>query len=100
MYSNTDEDVKGADGRTAIPAGSTVTMVVREASKKGPISRVEVGLYAVFIGGRAFNLSDGNTDAASLTFTADAGEGPGHTTVHIERGTRLAFKLSRAVELR
>lgn len=100
MYSNTDEDVKGIDGRVAIPAGSTVTMIVRESSKKGPISRVEVGLYGVNIGGRVFSLSNGGTDSASLTFTADAGQGPAYTSVHIERGTRMLFKLNRAVELR
>ena len=99
MYSVIDEDVKGADGRVALPAGATVTMVVRESGRKGAISHVKIGLYAAYIGGRSYPFSDGDSDAASLSFTEDAGQGSAHSSVHIERGTRLPFKLSTAVQL-
>jgi hypothetical protein len=100
MYSTTAADVKGTDGGVAIPAHSTVTIIVRDSSRRGSISRVEIGLYTVSIGGRTISLSDGAADAANLVFTEDAGLGPGHSSVHVERGTLLEFKLSRPVELR
>ena len=99
MYSVVDEDVKGSDGRLAIPAGSTVTLVVRESGRRGAVSRVRVGLLSAYIAGKAYNLSKGDIDVAALDFTEDAGQGPGHASVHIERGTRLAFKLTSAVPL-
>ncbi len=94
------EDVKGPDGRTAIPAGSSVTLIIREANRKGPISVVVLGLYSVFIAGRQFSLSTGQTDAATLSFSDDAGKGPGHSAVHLNYGYPLTFKLDTAVQLR
>jgi hypothetical protein len=92
-------DVAGSDGRIAIPVGSTVTLIVRKRDRQGPLSTLSLGLYAVNVGGREYSLSNGQTDAASLTFTEDAGAGPGHSAVHLNFGTALVFKLEEKVEL-
>jgi len=94
-----ETDVKGSDGGLAIPAGSAVTIYLRLLSQKGPISRVEMGLYAIHIGTHEFSLTSGSTDAASLVFTDDAGKGASHSSVHVPYGTILQFKLDRAVQL-
>jgi hypothetical protein len=92
------EDVKGTDGRVAIPAGSTATIFIRTSERKEMISTVVMGLYAVYVGGREFNFSDGRADAATIGLIEDAGRG-GRSAIHLEDGSRLDFKLERAVKL-
>jgi hypothetical protein len=94
------DDVKGTDGRTAIPAGSTVAILLRDVSKSGPISRVVMGLYAVNILQHQYSLSDGRTDVSTLTLTEDAGNGPAHSAIHLAYGYELAFTLDKDVQLR
>lgn len=94
------DDVKGTDGRTAIPAGSAVTIFVRGVGRKGPISEIDMGLYAVNVQGRESTLTTGPKDAASVTFTEDAGKGPAHSAVHLNYGYRVDFKLDTAIQLR
>jgi len=94
------EDVMGGNGGVAIPAGSAVTMLIRKMGKTGAISVLDLGLYSVNIAGQQYGLSDGETDAAILHFTEDAGNGPAHRAVHLQYGRRLEFKLEHAVALK
>jgi hypothetical protein len=94
------DDVKGPDGRVAVPAGSPATIIIRQIGKKGSISMIDLGLYAISVAGEEHPLGNGQSDPASVSFREDAGKGPGHTTVHLQYGTRLRFKLRRPVHLR
>jgi hypothetical protein len=94
------ENVKGSDGAVAIPAGSPVVMLCRYMGRKGPISELIIGLQSIRVGGRNFALTDGATDAATVKFREDAGLGPGHSSVHLDFGTVIEFKLDRAIDLR
>jgi hypothetical protein len=91
-------DVKGPDGRTALPAGSAVTIFVREMGRTGSISKVVIDLDGVYLHGSQYSLT-GSNDPATLTFTEDAGGGPAHSSVHLEYGRQLDFKLGTAVQL-
>jgi hypothetical protein len=95
----TEDDVLAADGAVAIPAGSAVTIRILEAGKRGPISVVRLGLYSVNVRGTQYTISDGNVDAATLVFADDAGRGATHTSVHLQYGARLEFRLQTAVDL-
>jgi hypothetical protein len=92
-------DVKGTDGRVALSSGSVVTINVRESGKKGTISTVVLGLYSVNVQGAQYALSNGHRDAATLTFTEDAGKGQGHTSVHLPYHYDVDFKLDEAIQL-
>jgi hypothetical protein len=94
-----ESDVNGADGRLAIPAGSRVAVIVRESNKKNSISTLRLGLYGINIGGRQYVMSDGAKDSATLLLTEDAGKGAGHSSVHVEYGASLTFKLDAPVQL-
>jgi hypothetical protein len=100
VWGRVPDDVKGPDGRTAMPAGSTVTMVCRDAGRKGGISSVTLGLWSVNILGQQYPLSDGHNDSAALTLTDDMVKGPGHAAVHLSYGYQLDFRLQTAVHLR
>ncbi len=93
-------DVNGPQGRVAIPAGSPVVMAIRLIGRKGPISKIVLGLYAIVISGHEYPLSNGSKDPATLTFTEDAGEGLAHGAVHLQYGARLDFKLDTPVRFR
>lgn len=95
-----DADVMGADGQLAIPAGSSVAIAVRQGGRTGALSTLQLGLYSINIGGNQYSLSNGVKDAATLSLTEDAGKGPGHSSVHVEYGEQLAFKLEAPVQLR
>jgi hypothetical protein len=95
-----EADVKGADGRVALPAGSSVALAVRGYGKKGRISELTLGIYAINVLGRELSFTNGQSDAATLIFTEDAGLGVGHTSVHLYRDQSISFKLDRAVQLR
>ena len=95
-----DADVKGADGQLAIPAGSQIAMLVRESNKSGPISTLRIGLYTINIAGHQHALSNGVRDAATVVLTEDAGRGPSHSSVHLQYGSHLDFKLDAPVQLR
>ncbi len=92
-------DVKGVDGKIAVPAGSTVTMAVRNTGRTGAISQLMISIYTINILGKQCSFSDGRTEAAHLQFTEDAGKGSAHTSVHLQYGHELDFKLERAVLL-
>jgi hypothetical protein len=92
-------DVKGPDGKVALPAGSTVTIAVRESGKTGARSELNVSIYSVNVLGRQYSFSDGRTEAARLQFTDDAGKGSTHTAVHLQYNCELDFRLDRPVSL-
>ena len=92
-------EVKGSDGRVAIPAGSRVTMLIRRIGRIGPTSVVDLGLYSINILGKEFSFSNGIDDAAVVKLTDDAGLGPGHNAVHLQYGNLLQFRLDRSVQL-
>jgi hypothetical protein len=92
-------DVKGADGKVALPAGSTVTMAVRDQGRTGPISAMTVSIYSINAFGQQYSFSDGRTEAARVTFREDAGLGSQHSAVHLQYGYPLSFKLERSVQL-
>jgi hypothetical protein len=95
-----DSNVNGADGKLAIPAGSHVAIIVRQANKNNSISTLQLGLYSINIGGHQYVVSNGAKDAATLLLTEDAGRGAGHSSVHIQYGEHLEFKLDTPVQLR
>ncbi len=92
-------DVKGSDGRIALPAGSAVTLAVRDMKKTGAISILNISIYTVNVLGKQIGFSDGRTEAAQLTFTEDAGQGSTHTAVHLQYGQVLDFKTNRGVQI-
>jgi hypothetical protein len=94
------DNVNGTDGHVAIPAKSQLAIAVRDARRTGPISTLRLGAYSINIAGRQYQLSNGATDAATLVFTEDAGKGDGHSSVHLQYGTELAFKLDKPLQLR
>jgi hypothetical protein len=95
-----DSDVNGADGRLAIPAGSHVAIIVRQSNKNNSISTLQLGLYSININGHQYVMSNGAKDAATLVLTEDAGRGAGHSSVHVQYGEHLEFKLDTPVQLR
>ncbi len=94
------DDVKGLEGRTAIPAGSPTTIYVRASKRTGPISEVRMGLYAVNVAGHEYSLSTGAREPANLVFTEDAQKGFVHNVVHLQYGSRVVFRLEVPVQLR
>jgi hypothetical protein len=94
----TDAPVMGADGKLAIPAGSAVTLAIREANKRGGISVLKLGLYSINIAGLGCLMSDGRTEAARLDYTEDAGRGAAHMTVHLDYGSVVEFRLERSAQ--
>ena len=94
-----ESDVEGADGRLAIPAESRVALIVRQSGKQNSISTLQLGLYSINIGGRQYVTSNGAVDCSTILLTEDAGRGPGHSSVHIQYGEHLAFKLDMPVQL-
>jgi hypothetical protein len=92
-----DADVKGADGRLAIPADAHVAMLIRDAGKNAGISRLRLALYSIDLPGGNCVLTDGLKDFAQLYFTDDAGKGPTHISVHLQYDSRLDFKLETPV---
>jgi hypothetical protein len=94
-----ESDVNGADGQLAIPAGSSVAMVIRESKKTGGVSTLQLGLYSTNIAGHQYALTNGAKDAATVVLTEDAGHGSGHTSVHIQYGDHITFKLDVPVQL-
>jgi hypothetical protein len=92
-----DADVKGTDGRLAIPADAQVAMLIRDAGKNSGISRLRLALYSIDLPGGNCVLTDGLKDAAQLFFTEDAGKGQTHISVHLGYDTRIDFKLDEPV---
>lgn len=94
-----ESDVNGTDGQVAIPAGSQTAIMVRDASRSGPISTLRLGLYSINVAGHQHSLTNGIKDAATIVLTENAGQGPSHSTVHLQYGTHLDFKLDEPVQL-
>lgn len=93
------DDVLGPDGKTAIPAGSVAILAIRQIGRKGPISQIDLGLYGLIVGGRQIGTTNGESDAASISFSEDAGKGTLHTSVHLYSGYRFELKLDHAINL-
>ncbi|HVW87774.1 MAG TPA: hypothetical protein VHB50_23980 [Bryobacteraceae bacterium] len=95
-----ETDVHGVDGKLAIPAQSSVVMIIRNSGRTGSISELVLGLYAVNIQGTQYTLSNGQKDPATLSFSENAALGPAHASVHLQRQARLDFRLESPVQLR
>jgi hypothetical protein len=99
LMGTVESDVNGSDGQLAIPSGSSVAMVVRESKKTGSVSTLQLGLYSMNVAGHQYLLTDGAKDAATVVLTEDAGHGAGHSSVHIQYGDHVTFKLDVPVQL-
>jgi hypothetical protein len=91
-------DVKGADGRVAIPADCPAILFAKRLDKKGRIAEVDISLFSVNIFGRQYNLSTGPDRGSTLVFTDDRRLGPTHASVHLYYGQELMFKLDHAIQ--
>ena len=92
------DDVKGADGRLAIPAESAALMIVRDAAKNGTISKLVLGLNRLQVAGKTVRSE--NKDLALLTLQDDSAGGDFHRSVHLYKQSRVTFKLETAIPLR
>lgn len=90
-------DVKGTDGGVAITANSHVVLIVREASKSGVHSRLVLGLQSISAGSKSFR-SDDSSDMATLVLEEDGSRGASHRSVHLEKQSRIIFKLLRPIQ--
>jgi hypothetical protein len=99
LMGTVESDVNGADGQLAIPAGSSVAIMVRESKRTGSVSTLQLGLYSMNVAGHQYLLTNGAKDAATVVLTEDAGHGAGHSSVHIQYGDHLTFKLDVPVQL-
>jgi hypothetical protein len=94
------EDILGADGRLAFPAGSHALLVVRESGKLNAISEIILALYSISAGGRQIRFVEGVKDLARATFSENGADGPTHRNVHLAEDTRISFKLESALSLK
>jgi hypothetical protein len=94
------DDILGADGRLAFPAGSHALIVVRAAGKRNAISEITLALYSISAGGHQVRFVDGVKDLASTTFSENGADGPTHRSVHLADASRIQFKLESALSLK
>jgi hypothetical protein len=87
-------DVKGPEGKVAVPALSSGTVIILEAGKKERSSYLKLALYQLSVANRSFLLSRGSKHLAEMESVEDSVRGEGHRSVHIARGTLLEFTLS------
>lgn len=94
------EDVLGADGKIAIPAGAPALLVVRQVGRQGGISHLTLALYQVIVGEKTYRMLAGNQDLALLALVEDSTKGAMHRSVHVERQARLEFRISTSIKLK
>jgi len=93
-------DVKGNDGRLAIPQGSAAVIWVLSGGRVAATSHVSLALYQVTINDKSYILRAGSKHLAVLDLSEDAAQGAGHRNVHLMRRSLLNFNLTDAIELR
>lgn len=92
------EDVKDSAGKIVIPAWSNGVITILNTGKTGGQSYLALALYQLTIGDVSQTLNLGPKMRATLEFREDASQGVGHRSVHLEKRTRLKFKLSDPIE--
>ncbi len=100
LVARIEEDVKGPDGLVALPAGTAALVVVREVLRLGTKVQTILGLNRVEIAGKTYSANGGGKDLATLILEEDAAKGIGHRSVHLERLSRVVFKLDTPLQLK
>jgi len=93
-----ESDVKGADGKIAISAGSSGVVTVQHIERTGSTLILSLSLYQVTVGEKSYLLINGGNQVTRLDFTEDLGKGIGHRNVHLQRRTLLRFKMNESVQ--
>lgn len=99
-YAAVDEDVKGADGKTAIPKGSPAVITIAFAGRDGGMSLLSLSLYQFSVDGKSFTPGGGLREFARLELKVDSTVPPHLSSVHLSRQSRLDFKLNQTVRLK
>jgi hypothetical protein len=102
-YATVDRDVRGENGRMAIPRGSVVELMVRTA----PDNDLVLDLESVAVDGRRYAISTDQTRIASgapgglvaSIFGAIPGVDIRGRAVRVPRGSLLSFRLERPLDM-
>ena len=93
-------DVKGRDGKVAIPQNTSGVLIVRTASRKEGNSDLDVALYQLTIGDKSYLISNGGVNLATLRFQEEASKGAAHRSVHLGKRTPLKFVVSQSFQFK
>lgn len=93
-------DVKGRDGKVAIPRSTSGVVIIRTSVRSEGSSVLDIALYQLTIGDKSYLLSNGGTPLATLQFKEDASKGAGHRSVHLGKRTLLNFSVSQAIQFK
>ncbi len=99
-YSVVDDDVKGTDGKIAIPRGSPAIILVRTSGREGQVSVLALSLYQVTIAGKSIVPLPGTFELGHADFQEDASKDAHVKSVHFTRQSRIEFKLTQAIRLK
>jgi hypothetical protein len=92
-------DVKGVDGRVAIPVGSRAVIRLGVSGRSGENSFLFLSLQSLLVDGVEYRLSNEKQVGPPLVLTENATRGQGHRSVHVLQGDILNFKLNRDLDL-
>ena len=96
------EDVKGADSRLAIPAGTPALLsplLSGKFGKYGDVSQIGLSLFLVDLDGHQYMLKGEDVSPATALVTVDSTRNPVNKTAHIGEGTILEFTLRKPADL-
>ena len=93
-------DVKGRDGKVAIPQNTSGVLIVRTASRKEGNSDLDVALYQLTMGDKSYLISNGGVNLATLQFREEAYKGAAHRSVHLGKRTPLKFAVSQGFQFK
>jgi hypothetical protein len=99
-----DRDVRGDDGRLAIPRGSQVELIARN----GRPGEMQLDLESISVNGQRYAVrtdpkevvgTAGRNDIIGSIVGAIRGGRPGGESIHVPRGTVMEFRLERPLEV-
>lgn len=100
IHARVTENVKGKDGKVAVPAGASGVVLIAGTGKDGGDSWANLTLYQLTIENRSYLLTHGAKALATLEFKESSAKGDGHRSVHLQKGALLRFTLSEPIGLK
>ena len=99
-YATVDEDVRGSDGKIALPKGTPALLGIPLVGKQDGVSLMSITLYQFTVGSKSVIPPPGFREFARLDLKEDFTGAARRSSVHLGRQSRVDFTLDQPIRLK
>ncbi len=99
-YATIDEDVRGSDGKIALPKGTPALLGIPLVGKQEGVSLMSITLYQFMVGNKSVIPPPGSREFGRVDLKEDFTGAARRSSVHLGRQSRVDFTLTQPIRLK